>query len=546
MFMEGLRRAAEVEKEIRRTLNGVLKHNISLLYFYFDQQQDDQIIIIVDKITCGLTDELNNWEFIKELKVVTDELMFFFDAFYAHKPFVLMLFKFIVVNIHKKVRSAVNEFWEKKWKVLNAGEVISLLENIRHYIGVLSYWGIEEIKIGEWIPSLLKVFINKLFENCKKILANIIFDLRNRYHTDNGKIVSKAFENLEAHIVKIFDHYERVPFLEAADLLLELCSATLLIFLLNVRRFVRIEDFPLEIYIALINNNMFHVIKNLLKRVHSTTKSQLSLNELKEKINEKFMGLVILDIEKMSFKKVVLFFKNQIKIRFFGVKTFFEFNFSKKLTETLKELEAKSSQIDNKYTVSDLYGSVFNSITDIYFELFLKFSDTFSSKDHSRLTSKVKSDTKLLLGKVDKLNTEDANSIRFKVSQFLSFVEAEDIDKVMITIMNMKIFYKSLISPRIIDRLLKSKVLFARNSLTYMADFLKPALSKQIKKSKCKERFLSVFLSYTFVLNFIRNLSWLKRESSHPKKTSSRRQPITRYVERESKNNPTNPRRPQL
>ena len=40
MWMNGIRESQDVTLELERTINGVIKHNIGILYFYFNANMD--------------------------------------------------------------------------------------------------------------------------------------------------------------------------------------------------------------------------------------------------------------------------------------------------------------------------------------------------------------------------------------------------------------------------------------------------------------------------------------------------------------------------
>jgi len=140
IWLEGLRVAVESEREIRRTVEGVLKYNVSTLYFYFSAQMDNQIENFVASMSSGLLLSMSAVQFSAELKRVSTEFGYFCDAFYARKPFVLALFKFIVTSIHKKVREVVREYWNKFFPTFQAGEITLIASALAAYNDKLAFW----------------------------------------------------------------------------------------------------------------------------------------------------------------------------------------------------------------------------------------------------------------------------------------------------------------------------------------------------------------------------------------------------------------------
>ena len=524
MWMDSLRRASEIETEIKRTKHGVIKHNIGILYFYFNSNLNDDILIILDNLTSGLSADLKIKEFIVEFGKVVKELNYFFDAFYAHKPFIIILFNFVALNIHSKIRKVMNKFWNKKWKNLNAGNIIKFISVLHRYKKMLESWGIEDSEFGSWVPALVKTFISELFENCKNIIANILFDLRNNYHIENEKYISKSSQRLEEHINFIFDHYKHVSYANAAELLIDLCSTILMIFLLNIKNFIRTEEFPIEIYIAMINNDYFDVIKKFQKKVHNITDSKIQLKELEIMLDKDFLIKLINDIEKLCFTKMTKYFKNQLRHSFLKEKDFMLFNFPKELNQAVEEFKSKVSFIESKFTKQELKEVYFGLIADTYFTSFIQFAPNLTTEDYFKMIKKVRTESELLEKTMDKEEIECKEKIKFKFRQLMVFIESEDIDEVIVTVINMHIFLKELLEDSNINNLLKVKVFFPASSLEYISEYLKTAIVEFEWKTSMRESVISTFSINPYVLRFTRNLSRLKRKGSRKKETSKRRE----------------------
>jgi len=524
LWMHGLRKAAEVEKEIKRTIHGVIKHNIGILYFYFNSHLDNDIIKIVTNMVNPLTTDLNPVEFANELKKISEELNYFFDAFYAHKPFLFMLFKFVAIHIHTNVKQKVNSYWNKKCKNMNAGEIIGIMNSFALYERTTKSWGMEDSRNNGWINPLLKTFIFKLYDNCRQILANILYDLRNNFNVENHKIVSRSSESLEAHLNFIFDHYNQIQSLEAADLLIETCSTILLLFLINTKNFIRTDNFPLQIYVAVLNNSFLKVIKNFQKRVHNVTNSQISLKKLKEKIDQEFLITTITEIEKLSFNKILSYFKILTEKKFDDGNNLFQFDMLKTLSNLTGEFEVFFNLIDNRFYVNDLNYEIFEHVTNLYYKKFLDFVSSINIKNYKSALNKIMTDINTLEKSLSNTNSEKISNIRFKLKQLTVFVNSEDIDEVIMCVMNMHIFFKELIDPRNVDRMLQAKIFFPPNSIEYISSYLKSSLEEYQKANKIRHNILNVFAVNPHVILFIRNLSKIIRESYSKKKGKRRAQ----------------------
>lgn len=513
MWMQGLRRASEVQKEIRRTIHGVIKHNIGILYFYFNSQLDNDIIKLLGNILNPLSTDLNAAEFIEEIRNVTKELNYFFDAFYAYKPFVFMLFKFVATNIHKTVKQKLNSFWNKNYKILNAGQIMSFMSAVSLYERVLNAWGITDSRMNGWVSPLLKTFICKLYDNCRQLLANILYDMRNNYITENHKIISRSAESIEGHLNFIFDHYNQIQALEAAELLTETCATILLLFLLNTKKFLREERFPLQIYIAILNNGFLKVIKNFQKKVHNATNSNLSLKQIKAKIDEDFLISIITEIEKICFGKMVYYFKGLLQNKFDASIDFIDLDMAKTMSNIINEFETIISLVDNRFYMADLYYEIFEYVTDVYYKKFLDFTCKITTNNYSSLVRKINADETIIDKAMEAKKTEKSNTISFKMKQLIVFIASEDIDEVIISIMNMNVFFKELIDFDNIDKLLKAKIFFPSSSIDYISSYIKTSLESYQKTSIIRRKLITVFSVNPQVMLFVRNLSKITRES---------------------------------
>ncbi len=58
-WLNGIRRALETEREVSRTVQGVLKYNVATLYFFFASHMDKEIERFVKGMFAALTLDLN-------------------------------------------------------------------------------------------------------------------------------------------------------------------------------------------------------------------------------------------------------------------------------------------------------------------------------------------------------------------------------------------------------------------------------------------------------------------------------------------------------
>ncbi len=215
LWLNGLRDAVETEREVRRSVEGVLKFNVATLYFYFSAQMDNQIENFINSLSSGLLLSMSPAQFSTELKKVATEFGYLCDAFYARKPFVMALFKFVVTGVHRRIRNVLTSYWNKFQAGFQAGEVVLLTSAVAAYSAKLTYWKICDDNFS-WQEPLFTTFISRLFKNSTAPITNILADLAKSQFTENAKLLSGAASQLESHILFVWANYTEVKLLAFA------------------------------------------------------------------------------------------------------------------------------------------------------------------------------------------------------------------------------------------------------------------------------------------------------------------------------------------
>ena len=525
MWDASLRKAMEYQIELKRTVNHQLKYNIGVLYNYNDMGKKDLILYNLNEITKGLKLDLQVSKFSVELKKVTKEVNFFLDAFYAKKPLYENLLNFVVLKLHKTIRRVVNQFWNKNWAELNANEVVGLMNAIWFYESVINYWGVTDTKFSTWTNPLIKTFVTKLFENCKKLITSILYDLRNEYQIESGKILSKMTDNIAAHINMIFGHFEQVQVMLAAELLTGLAGNVFMLFLSNVRSFLREENFPLQIYIGIYNNGLMRVIKNFQKMVHSSTKNQISIKQVRIAMDEDFLINTTMDITDMCHNKILKYFKGQIDKKFNDGKIFLEYDLKGFLKKNLQNVLVYINYIESPTALKELMNVVFSQVIINYLFLFLQFAKKVRPENFQTVVQKLKTDKRIFEQELNQSDAKDKDALLFKFCQLQDFLTTDDVDLAIIAITNITVFYKEFNDPKNIDTLLKAKVFFPPRGISYLSKYFR----HKLKPEKRKSSFFglpSLFKKAPvnpFIFLFIKKLSSVIRTSSCQKKTVRRR-----------------------
>ena len=514
MWRTAIDKSLTAVHESERALNKSVKYNMDLIYKGFFNKKEQDIIIVISFLTEDLSLSLKVSDFIKELVLTTNKIKLFMDSFYAYRPFSINLLNFVVFHFHKKVRLTFNSYWNNNWMDFNAKDIINYIEAIDSYEKSINSWGVTDEKLNGWVPPLLLTFMTKLFNNCKGIIANILYEARNDYFMVNQKVQSRVSDKIEEHITFIFNHFGKVKKVESAELLLDLCGNVLTVFFINIKEFLRKENFPLQIYMAFINNGFIRAIKNFKRKVFNMPKQELKMKKIKEIIKEDRLINMIVDIEKLCQIKVDQYFSKQINLNFHNDYTFLEFDFKSLLPNLLKELRTTIKLIDNEYVKEEINSKIFETLTNCYYRLFLKFTSQIYLDDYSKAVSKIEGDITLLSQELSKteINETEKVDLLFKLNQLKLFLSSTDVDEVIICIMNMNVFYKDLITLENIEKLLNAKIFFPAECISYMNDYLKEALFEFEVKSKRTTTLFSTFTNMPLAKKFITNLSRLKRK----------------------------------
>ena len=514
MWINALKGSIEVEQEIKRTISGFIKYNAALLYSYYQEKREKDIKKMIKIVIEPINTNLKPPEFNNALKLVSKEMNLFLDAFYARKPFSIDLFKYIAVQFHSPLRSTIYNFWNKNKSDMNAGDIIAFMNAISLYDRSLQTWGIEDSKFNGWVDPLLKSFIEKLFGNCKTILANILYDQRNKFYLEKNKIVSRASDGLESHLNFIFDHYNQVPSLDAAELLLSLCTTILQIFLMNTKQFIRTDAFPLQIYMAHENNSFLKVIKNFQRRVSTLTKNQLPLREIKAKMDEEYLIHMISEIEKMSYKKISGYIRQQVDDKFSDCVDLMTMDLTANLDSIVEDCMKIIEMVDNRFTASDLIFDIFDQVTILYYKMFLEFAPKVSSNNLEDFKSKIKNDIEIIANALEPHDLDKGDEVHFKMQQLYTFAITEDLDQALVSLINMNVLYPKIIEYSNIDKLIRIKGYFSKKSKEYITTYLKTSLDEFKTRQSVKNN-IGRSLSIKFkVKKFIKILSNLIRNCS--------------------------------
>lgn len=520
LWLDGLRNAVETEKEIHRTVEGVLKYNVSTLYFYFSAQMDNQIEIFVNSLTSNLLMSMSAVQFSNETKKIANEVGFLCDAFYARKPFVLALFKFILVNLHKRVRLFLVDYWNKFYKGFQAGDIVLIASSLSAYETKLNTWKVFDLQFT-WSDAINSTLIHRLFQNSVTPLANVLTELRTCTFTEDSKLFSTSCSQLESHIYFLWSNFSEVPRLAFAEQLLILISKLLSAFLVTSIFLLQTESFMSHIYIGILNSGFLKMIKSFEKKVHLSTNSQLSLIHIKQLIDEPYLLTLLIQIDRLAFKKLKALWREEVRNRFTSSAPFLDYDFPKSLNSLIVEFTVFLNLILLETNLADLLFEIYDAFLSVYYELYISFATKLNLNNYQRVTQKLLNDHKTLLNQLDSAKYKHAPKNAFKFNQLCLFDQTDQMDVCIMSITNMQVFHAELMQIKTIDRLLKAKFLYP----SLLSSSIYTYLSKAIEASEYQTRVQLIFkmMPVIFYTCNFKSIIRTKLNKQNPNKNKSER-----------------------
>ena len=477
-------------------------YNIDLLYEYLNYNRKTDIKKILMGVIKNLDSDNNIDGFFSSLKIVNAAVNNFIDSFYARVPFNSSFFVYCIFTFHSKIRFESNEFWNKNYEEINALQAIEFANIIFHYLKMLEKWKITDNYFINWEVPLINTFITKLYEKIKEILFNIILEVQDNFQIVDDKILNNSSDMLQSQLNFIFDHYKKVSNNKTAVILIEACSNLFTTFLRYLLEFLTKtkEIIETEIYMAIINNEYLIVVKNFIKKVYRDTQKKMKKNKIKMIFKEKtIIKLIVLvgEICLENLKRDILV-NMEKKFRF---KNFVDLDFEMFLKNNLKDFKVLEMRLSENNS-GIFYIEFLNKMIFVYFACFIHYCPNISTKDFLILQDKIPKDKDLFLNKLT-ISEEEKNELIFKFDTLLSLLETQDIDEVIVNIMNMQLFYSSLINEDNIKKIVQCKIFFPTDSKIHITNYLKKALEKDRKQKLAKKglgkHFFVIFLVFRFV-----------------------------------------------
>jgi hypothetical protein len=238
------------------------------------------------------------------------------------------------------------------------------------------------------------------------------------------------------------------------------------------------------------------MLKNFEKRVHSDTKSQISLKSIKDLIGEYHLMDLMARIDDLALKKLRRLWRTEITSKFGRDQTFFDFDLEEKLSLVISSYENDLKLIVLKFHIDELLFELFDSLLAAYFAKFVNVCESMTPDSHKRVSQILAKDHKHLQAFFEIHAFDKVGLLLQRFRQLKAFFDAEDLDECTTSFLNMAVFMRERMTPEAMGRLLQCKVFFPVSSIEYARNFLEPSIRADERQRKAHQRVVnSVFLN---------------------------------------------------
>jgi hypothetical protein len=464
-WLNGLRKSIQIKQEFKKLKYGVLKYNISILYKYHQENKWVEINEVINGILNGLDSEAFIDQFLEKFQVCTSEINYFCDAFFAHKPFVQSLFEAMIKTIHSGVRSSAMDFWNKNYIEMTAGEILSFGKVLLEYRKILKVWGVVDKKLKSTTEPVVITFANRLFNNSKEIMFNVIDEAMYKFRINNTFYENDSIRILEAHINICFENYVQFPIIELAVQLVDMLMMIITIIQINLITQLQEsqKNFDLEVLASLLNNDFELLVQKFMKKIHKKTKNKISINDIRKMINYVYLQRNNLKISQVCLETLNQKVSIEIENLFYSQKKpFFKFKVQKFIDSIDKKLSKIFLGLKHEHEKFDIIDKLSLQIIHLYFGDFVLHAGKLKHKQVQNLLQKIPEDHQRLLNYFRPFVGTEVDC-HFEIFKDLkTFLSTDDYELTRILILKFIAFFGHQYQlPENIKKLVSAKVYFS-------------------------------------------------------------------------------------
>ena len=514
MWKDGLSRARNYQLQLLRTRKKVIAHDVRVVYEHYHHHRDQQIVKYLKQFLEKMGVAVKHRDFLKAMAKVNVDWGRFCDAFYAYRPFTLALFKFCAVQFFIYYRRRVHRFWQEKFMELNSMEIIHFAGNYFKFLDLMELWGLDFPREDFWSNSFLTVLRTKFYAKTQVYLTNILCEFKDNFRVDEkNHIVQDTSENLEAYLYTIFDHYQLVPTLETAKLLLEFCSVFLYHFFVNAQTLTETQRFEHNVYVAILNNNFAKSIKSFLKKVHRMTKGRIDLKTGKFFINQNFLISKIIKIEKTAKAHIARALQLKQDQLLAVPPSIVDWDFVHYCRQVHKKMQDELDMYASAIIKKPFKEQVFRNYLQFYFRVFSSLSFQVCEENLPAMADNLKKVQRELLVffEENKLDQQLIGLALYFFNNLTQFLNINDVDMNTIQILNFMDFYDKPFTYNILKQIVKYKVFYTDDCRKYIYDYFREPLEIQKSQKNIplppKEKDIQIYNFYVF--KFLRKMKLL-------------------------------------
>lgn len=528
MWWQGFQKTCNYEKMLMRTKHKQILFDIEKLYEFHSKKKTNELKNVIKLIGKKLNSDDELSVFCQNLNEITRNVNFFLDAFLARKPFDVNLYKFCIYVFNRKVREMINKKWNDHHEPFASIEISDLIESIFKYQTMLKGWNIDDPNFGKWIEALFYTFINRHFVKSKEILGNILKHIKKDAEIVKDKLVEKSSGPLSFYINSLFNFYDKCKCIEVAEILIKECGINFFIFFTNVMKILRNDKLPLDNYLMLLNNKYLKCINKFKRKIKTDTNRAFKVSKIKILLNESDLINIIFSIEEKCSKEIQEYFYHEIQEKVSLQKKFLDFDLKIFMNEIVDQFKSLTKMLENKCHVETFFNGFFKEILFNYFKKFIDTASEITRNNYKYTKAKVEGDYQIVIDLAEEFAPDLKKTTIFYMTQLIDFLTSEGVHNCIVSILNIQVFYKSLITKENIKKLINAKVFFPESGKDYIRQFFYKSLDKNSNKSSKLGKMASIFYTAIQVRKFVKKLKRALKKIHKKRKSEI----ITKFIDK--------------
>lgn len=498
IFLEAIINASIVDREKKRCKFGVLRYHLTYFHNLLKAGKEEKIIEILMPSFKKIEESKSVQDFLANLKSCGKELALVCDQFNAYRPFNESLYAYVVAKIHGFVREQICRYWNSNFESLETSEVMEVISGMASYGKVLSDWEIRDKGFENWVDPLLDGYLLKLHGQSTTMLKGALSTLIEPQN-EPGKakqVKITASEIITSHVEEIFDCYSVISKPEIIPKLVKRVNFVMEVFLMFTLKFLRQDLLGRDALISLASNKFFQTVRNLQKRIMADSKGAYTLKQVRDLFNEEFLNRCVNQIDSISLGKLLKNFRRFVRDCMDKEGRFPEINFSTSSEKIIEMIRPELSKIESSNISQIALEKIIQKLVSCFVKKFAENSKAFTSRNEEELIKSLKIANNSFQKMVGRLMQTGSDPKISSISELIRFLETDDLDILVISLLNMQVLSKKLAHPDSVSKCLKAKVFFPPQAIAEIERFFTRAFEKlsqhEVQKKTITGKFLKI------------------------------------------------------